>query len=405
MKKTLGIVLTVTMLFAMLSGCTAAAATSAATTKAAGSATTTAAATTAAATTAISAANGVVKIAVAGPMTGDNAEYGKGFKNAVEMKVKEWNDNGGVLGKKIEVVAYDDKNSGEEAASIAQKIVSDKDIVGVVGHFASGVCMAAAPTYQENKYIEISPSASHPDYSGIGDYIFRNNTVIKVEAAVGLDIAVNDLKKKNVGIISIKTDWGTSTAKIVKELIAEKSADGVKMVAHEEVVEGSDDYSPSITKLKAAGADVVICVGMYSLVAPVARQYKQVDPNISIVGFSNAYSQQLIKLGGTAVEGVRFPIIFFSGSTDPIVKKYVDAYTTQFGSAPSSLTSQAYDSAGILLEAIKAAGSTDRTKVKEQLYKIEYKGVTGATKFDARGDAQKTFTKAMVKDGQFVEVK
>lgn len=403
MKKTLSIILAAIMTIALLTGCaggtqptpSAPAATDAGTATAAP----------ADQSTPAPVADGVIKIAVAAPMTGDNAEYGKGFKNAVDLKVKEWNDAGGVLGKKIEVVAFDDKNSGEEAASIAQKIVSDKDIVAVIGHFSSGVCMAAAPTYQESGYIEISPSASHPDYSGIGDYIFRNNTVISVEAAVGLDIAVTDLGKKNIGIISIKTDWGTSTSKIVKELVDKKAAEGVKVVAHEEVVEGSDDYSPSISKLKAAGADVVICVGMYSLVAPVAKQYKQVDPNIAIVGFSNAYSQQLIELGGEAVEGVRFPIIFFSGSEDPLVKSYVEAYTAAYGAAPSSLTSQAYDSAGILLEAIKIVGSTDKAKIKEELYKINYVGVTGETKFNENGDAQKTFTRAKVEGGKFVEVK
>ena len=127
--------------------------------------------------------------------------------------------------------------------------------------------MTAAPIYQENKVIEISPSASHPDYSGIGDYIFRNNTIISKEAAASIDIAVNDLGKKKVGIISIMTDWGTNTSSIIKELIEKTDA---KVVAHEEVMEGSDDYTPAITKLNEAGADVVICCGMYNLVAPVA---------------------------------------------------------------------------------------------------------------------------------------
>ncbi|KPU45713.1 leucine-, isoleucine-, valine-, threonine-, and alanine-binding protein precursor [Oxobacter pfennigii] len=351
------------------------------------------------------AADGVIKIAVAGPMTGDNAEYGKGFANAAKLMVDEWNANGGVLGKKIELVTFDDKNSGEEAASIAQKIVSDKDIIGVIGHFASGVCMAAAPTYQENKVIEISPSASHPDYSGIGDYIFRNNTVINVEAAAGLDIAINDLGKKNIGIISIKTDWGTSTAAIVKDLVADKAGTGAKVVAHEEVMEGSDDYSPAITKLNAAGADVVICVGMYNLVAPVAKQYKQVNPNIEIVGFSNSYSQQLLTLGGSAVEGVRFPVIFFSESTDPKVKTYVDNYKNAYGSVPSALTSQAYDSVGMLLEAVKAAGTTDHAKVRDALAAIKYPGVTGNTVFNEKRDVQKEFVKVMIKDGKFEAVK
>lgn len=346
---------------------------------------------------------GTIKIAVAAPMTGDNAEYGQGFYNAAMMKAEEWNADGGVLGKTVEIVQYDDKNSSEEAASIAQKIVSEGDIAGVIGHFASGVCMTAAPVYEENKIIEISPSASHPDYSGIGDYIFRNNTVINVEAAAALDIAVNDLGKKNIGIISIKTDWGTNTAKIVNDLIGGMSDSGAKVVAHEEVMEGSDDYSPAITKLNAAGADVVICVSMYSTLAPVAKQYKQVNPDIAIVGFSNAYSQQLLELGGAAVEGVCFPVIFFSGSSDPAIKNYVDAYTAKYGSSPSALTSQAYDSVGMLLTAIKEAGTTDSAAVREKLSAIDYPGVTGETVFNDIGDVQKAFVKVTVKDGKFAE--
>lgn len=359
----------------------------------------------AAADPAASTAGDPVRIAVAAPMTGDNAEYGIGFYNAATLMAEKWNASGGVLGRQIEIVQYDDKNSSEEAASIAQKIVSEGNIAGVIGHFASGVCMVAAPVYQENQIIEISPSSSHPDYSSIGDYIFRNNTVINVEASASLDIAINDLGKKNIGIIAIQTDWGQNTASIVEELIAgEYGESGATIVAREDVMEGSDDYSPAITKLDAAGADVVICCGMYSLVGPVAKQYKQINPDISIVAFSNAYSQQLIELGGEAVNGVRFPVIFFSGSEDPAIKEYVEAYTAQFGSEPSALTSQAYDSTGMLLEAIKAAGTTDSAAVKDELYKLNYPGVTGDTQFDEIGDVHKAFVKVEIQDGKFVEL-
>lgn len=345
-----------------------------------------------------------VKIAVAGPMTGDNAEYGIGFTNAANMMADEWNDKGGVLGRKIEIVPFDDKNSSEEAVTIAQKIVSEGDIVGVIGHFSSGVCLTAAPIYQDNKIIEISPSSSHPDYSSIGDYIFRNNTVINKEAAAGIDIAVNDLGKKNIGIISIKTDWGTNTSQVIKELVGQLKDPDVKLVAHEEVMEGSDDYSPAITKLNEAGADVVICAGMYNLVAPVAKQYKQINPDIKVVGFSNAYSQQLIELGGDAVEGVCFPVIFFSESNDPKVKSYVENYKAKFGIEPSALTSQAYDSVGMLLTAIQKAGTTDTEAVKKALYEVDYPGVTGETKFNSNGDVDKNFVKVTIKDGKFVEM-
>lgn len=382
MKKVLCIILTLALAISLFAGCTQG-----------GEVTTTGG----------SGSENPVKIAVAAPMTGDNAEYGQGFYNAAVMKAEEWNAKGGVLGRQIEIVQYDDKNSSEEAASIAQKIASDKSIAGVIGHFASGVCMTAAPVYQENSIIEISPSSSHPDYSGIGDYIFRNNTVINVEAKASLDMAINDLGKKNIGIISIKTDWGTNTAQIVKDLIDEMSDTGAKVVAHEEVMEGSDDYSPAIAKLDTAGADVLICVSMYSTLAPVAKQYKQVNPNIQIVGFSNAYSQQLLDLGGQAVEGVCCPVIFFSGSDDPAIKEYVDTYTEKYGSPPSALTSQAYDSVGMLLTAIEKAGTTDSKKVCEELRKIDYPGVTGQTTFNDIGDVQKEFVKVIVKDGAFVQ--
>ena len=349
----------------------------------------------------ISAGEDKIQIAVAAPMTGDNSEYGIGFYNAALLKAKEWNANGGVLGKQIEIVQYDDKNTSEEATTIAQKIVSDKKVVGVIGHFSSGVCMTAAPIYQENKIIEISPSSSHPDYSGIGDFIFRNNTVISKEGAASIDIAVNDLGKKKVGIISIMTDWGTNTSKMIKEMVEKTDA---KVVAHEEVMEGSDDYTPAITKLNEAGADVVICCGMYNLVAPVAKQYKQINPDIRIVGFSNSYSQQLIELGGEAVEGVCFPVIFFSESDDPEVKNYVESFKKEYGNAPSALTSQAYDSVGILLTAIKETETTDSEKVKEKLYEINYKGVTGDTKFDSNGDVDKQFVKVTIKYGKFTKM-
>lgn len=342
-----------------------------------------------------------IKIAVAGPMTGDFAEYGTGFKNAVELMVKEWNEKGGVLGKEIEVVAFDDKNTGEEGATVAEKIVADEDIVAVIGHFASGVCMAAAPKYQEYGIVNISPSASHPDYTGIGDHIFRNNTVINVEAQSAVDIAVNLLGKKNVGVLSVKTDWGTTTSEITKELIKEA---GGNVVAHEEVVEATIDFSPNISKLHDAGAEVVIVAAMYNILAPFATQYKAVNPDIELVGFSNAYSQQLIELAGENAEGIHFPAIFFHESSEENIRSFVENYEEAYGSVPSSLTAQAYDSTGMILQAIEKIGSTDKAALRDEIANIVYPGVTGETTFDENGDAVKTFKYVKVEDGKFVEI-
>ncbi len=391
MKKIVSLLLTSALVMGSLAGCNS------------GNSASTGAASTGG--TSAAAAGGSFKVAVAGPLTGDNAEYGNGFKNAVELMAAKYNAAGGVLGKQIEVVAYDDKGTGEEAASVAQKIASDKSIVGVIGHFSSGACMAATPTYQENSIVNISPSASHPDYTKEGNFIFRNNTVITTEAGEAVGLAVKSLGKKKIGMISIKTDWGTSTAKVVKQIIKDTyESQGIELVASEEVVEGSDDYTPNITKLKDAGAEVIICCSMYNTLAPFAKQYKQVNPDIQIVGFSNAYSQQLIKLGGAAVEGVMFPTIFFHESKDEKVQAFVKEYEGKYTTAPSSLTAQAYDSMGILLEAIKAAGSLDRNAIRDQVAKSSYEGVTGLTKFDDNRNAIKVFKHAKVSNGAFTQV-
>lgn len=343
-----------------------------------------------------------IKIAIAAPQTGDFAEYGTGFKNAVQLKAEEINAAGGVLGREIEVVVFDDKNNGEEAATIAEKIAGDKDFVGVVGHFASGVCMAASPTYQEIGIVEISPSASHPDYTSEGDYIFRNNTVISVEAGEAIKIADEVLEADKIAILSVATDWGTSTAAIAEGIIAE--TEGLELAGSEEVMDGTVDFSPAITALEADSPDVVLVAGMYNVLAPFATQYKAVNPDIKFVGFSNAYSQQLIELGGEFVEGIHLPAIFFSGSTDEDVASFVSTYSNKYGSDPSALTAQAYDSMGIIIAAIEAAGGTDRAAVRDQVASIDYPGVTGQTSFNEIGDADKSFNWLKVEDGKFVKV-
>lgn len=343
-----------------------------------------------------------IKIAVVGPLTGDFAEYGTGFKNAVTLKAKQINEKGGVLGRQIEIVAYDDKNSGEEAASIAERIAGDKSIVGVIGHFASGVSMAASPTYQEVGIPEISPSASHPDYSGSGDYIFRNNSLINVEANETLKIADEVFGGGRVAVLAVKTDWGVKTADILINEIATKY-ENIEIVGYEEILDGLTDFSSTITKLRSYNPDTIIVCAMYNILGPFANQYKDIDPDINLIGFSNAYSEQLIKLAQEDGNNITLPAVFFHESPEENVRYFVDDYIADYdGKIPSSLTAQAYDSLGIFAQAIEEANSVDRKAIKEQLYKIQYKGVAGDTSFDEKGDSNKSYNWLQIQDGKFV---
>ena len=347
--------------------------------------------------------DGVIKIAVAAPMTGDNAEYGIGFYNATMMVANETNEAGGLkVGDKtysIEVVKFDDKSDSDEAQIVAEKIVSDPDIYGVIGHFASGICMAAAPTYNESQYIEISPTASHQDYSKIGEYIFRNNTVITVETKTGAEIAINDLGAAKVGVLSIDTEWGKSAGNAMEDNI--KSL-GAEMVIRQEVGTDQVDFATEVANFKDKGAEVILVAGMYGTLAPFAVASANSGLDVGIVGCSNAYTKSLIEIAGEAAEGIYAPVSFFAGNTDPKVQTYVTNYTELYGFVPSALTTQAYDSAAILLDAIARAGSLDREAIKDAMYLTDFEGISGQTTFNEIGDAQKIFTKITVEDGAFV---
>ena len=347
---------------------------------------------------------GSITIAVAGPMTGDNAEYGIGFANAAKLMAAQWNEKGGVnIGGDyytVEIKEFDDKSDSDEAALIAEKIVSDDSIYGVLGHFASGICMVAAPTYQEAGYVNISPTSSHADFSGIGDYIFRNNTVIIVETATSAEIAVKDLGKTKVGILSIDTEWGQTAGQAMEENVA---AQGGEVVLHQEVSESAVDFATEIANFKDAGAEVVMVAGMYGTLGPFIVALQNSNYIIPVVGCSNAYTENMLEYSAQAPDiKVYAPVSFFAGNTDPAVQEYVQAYVAAYGSEPSSLTTQAYDSVGIMLSALEAAGSLDREAMKDALYTLEYDGMSGYTTFDEVGDAQKVFTKLTIEDGAWV---
>lgn len=343
----------------------------------------------------------MAKIAVFAPMTGDHAEYGLSYKVAAEIMAKKWNDAGGAGEYTIEVVAYDDKSSGDEAAAIAEKIVMDQDIVGSIGSYTSGVVMAATPILQEYGLPIIAPSASHPDYTKEGNYIFRNNTMINVEAAATIEAVVGYQGIQKIGLLYIKTDWGVSTSAIVEEIVASRASDGLEIVAKEECMDGSDDYSVAIANFEAAGCEGIVVVGMHNTFVPFARQYRQVNPDIKLSAFANLYNQQVIDLGGEAVEGTVFPVSYFNESDDPLVVEFRDAYFAIQNTYPSGLACQAYDAAGMFCEAISKVGA-DRAAIRDYIQDIQYTGAGGEISFDAEGEAQKQFVGLVIQDGKFV---
>lgn len=346
-----------------------------------------------------------IYIAFVGPLTGDYAEYGISFQTAVQVAVNEANEAGGILGRQVEIIAYDDKNDSNEAAAIAEKIVDNEDICAVFGHFSSGVAMTAAQIYQEVGVSALSASSSHVDYSSIGDYIFRNNVTITIEAANDVQIAYNN-GVKNCGILKLKSDWGEGAETATLNAFAQiEDKIDMRLVHTEEYEDGTVDFSSYVTKFEEAGCDGIIVLGGYQYLAAFAQQYKAIQPEIVLISQGSAYTSELLDLAGDAAEGILFPAGMDPNSEDEQIQAFVKAYSALNNSkVPDNMAAQTYDNVKMVFEAIERAGTDERSAVCAELYNTDFDGCSGHITFDANGDAQKSQTLFVVKDGAFVSV-
>jgi branched-chain amino acid transport system substrate-binding protein len=343
---------------------------------------------------------GEIGIGLTAPLSGDNAEYGKVFNNSLELAIEKVNNAGGINGKKLKLSAADSKSDPKEAANIAQKFVSDESILAVVGDFTSTAALAAAPVYQKGGLVELSPTSSHPDFTKQGTYMFRNIATQETEGPLLADYAIKDLKKKKIAVIYIKNDWGLvakdNFIKGVKNLSGE-------IVAEEPFLpEQGKDFSAIITKVKATNPDLLFIAAMYADTSLIAQQARKADFKVDLMGTGSLYSDELLKNGGAAIEGLYLDCSFYPQDQRPEVQEYVAAYTQKYGKAPTMFAAQAYDAANLIIEALKA-GATDRKSLRDKLATIkDYPGVTGKTTFDENRNVQKALTKLVVKDNKFV---
>ncbi len=344
-----------------------------------------------------------IRVALVGPITGSWAEYGTGFEWAAQCQVERWNANGGINGRSIELLSYDERESREEGLAIAQLIADEGDIYGVVGHFGS--TMVVPDIYEPNEMVLIAPSASSEGFSELGDYIFRNNATIYTEASAMLDCAM-DTGKKKLGIVYLNDDWGNKAYETTQQLLLDRPDDGLEIVAAETVLEGNVDFASVISKFRDAGVESAVMFCYYNTVVPFVKEAENTIPDMDIICGVNCYNDTFLEAGGVDVEGCLAPAVFGAAGSDPAVQEFVTAFRAKSGGAtPSSLSAQAYDSMGILLTAIEQlGGELDRPAIRDAVANIDYDGVAGNVQFDEIGDASKDFNTMIVKDNIWVDL-
>ena len=340
---------------------------------------------------------GEVKVGLSAPLTGDWAEYGADFKRSVSMVFDKANKEGGINGKKIVLEAADSRGDAKEAVLIAEKFVANPDIIAHIGDFSSSCTMAAVPVYERAKMVQLSPTASHQDWTKKGEFMFRVVATQGFEGPYNARWAVKDLGKKKIATIYINNDWGVDANKYFTQ---EAKALGAQIVAEEAFTPGEKDFNAIITKLKRLNPDLVYMPTFYADFTAIMNQAERARYKPAVMANSSLFSPKTLELGGKAVEGTMLPVNYFKTDPRPAAQNFTKEYKALYGAEPNQFAALAYDSAGLLVAAFKAVGTDNRAKVREGLLGLKgYEGATGPIAYDKGRDPAKTLVRITIKDG------
>lgn len=341
-----------------------------------------------------------IKIGTIIPLTGDNAVYGVALKRGMDLAIMEINSNGGIKGKKLDVIFEDDQADPQKGLSAFNKLMTIDKVPMVVGAMFSAVTLAIAPVAERNKILLLSPTSSAIELTKAGDYIFRIYPSDAYDGVFLADFAINKLNAKTASILSIQVTSVSAIVNVFKERFLEL---GGKILNEESYAEGASDFRTQLVKIKKSNPDIVFLPGYLREMAIQLTQAKELGLKKQILTISTFYDPKIFDLARDAADGVIFSTPFYDPeSQDPTVRRFVDAFTKQYGEKPNIWAGYGYDSVKIAALAIERGG-TKSDKIKEELYKIkDFPGVTGLTSFDKNGDVTKQLRILKAMNGKFI---
>ena len=341
-----------------------------------------------------------IKIGEVDPLTGGVSQFGIGCHQGFVLAFEEINAEGGILGQKIELVTEDDQSKPGQSATAVRKLITQDKVVALVGDATSSATLEAAPIAQADKIPMITPTATNPRITEVGDFIFRVCFLDEFQGRVLARFAREKLKAQKIFTLTdVKQDYSIDLLKFFKE---EFTKLGGTIVGEQSYSTGDTDFRAQLTPIRAAKPDAVFVPGYYQEVALIVKQARQIGLTMPFIGCDGWANQTLLAIGGKAVDGCFFTNHFSPDDQSPIVNSFVTKYQEKYGVLPDTFSALGYDAARLLADAIKRAGSSDPQAIRDALAKTAgFQGVTGEISLDANRNASKPGLIVTVKQGKF----
>jgi branched-chain amino acid transport system substrate-binding protein len=317
--------------------------------------------------------------------TGATATFGVYQLRGTEMAIEEINAKGGINGKKIRHINYDNKSNGDETLAVVNRLISQDKVVAILGEATSGRSKIGAQVAQQNKIPMLSSSATNPDVTKVGNYIFR---ACFIDPFQGMVMAEN-LKLKRAAIMrDIKNDYSVGLSDIFAEKLKGMGGEIVQDISYQE---GDIDFKSQLTSIKAKNVEAIFIPGYYNEVALIAKQARELGMKQPLLGGDGWSSPKLHEIAKDAINGSYFSNHYTTESTDPKTVEFVKAFKAKYNEVPDVMAALAYDAAYMMAEAIKNTKEVTPENIRDELAKIkDFHGVTGKMSMDSNRDAVKS---------------
>ena len=339
-----------------------------------------------------------VKIGFNVPLTGFAAADGKSALNGAKLAVKQANQAGGINGKMIELVVYDDQASPKQAVPISNKLIEKDKVVAAISGSYSGATRAAAGVFQSAEIPYISAYAVHPEITKAGNYVFRTSFMGEVQGRAGAKLIGATLQRKRVVLITLKNDFGKSLAAGFKEAAGQFN---LQIVNEYEYSIKDRQFGPIVAKVKADAPEAIYATGYFFTAGPLVSQLRAAGITVPIIGQEGYDSEQFIKIAGKASEGTIITTSLDRDSNSSETRSFISEFEAMAGHKVDMVAASGHTAMKVLVAAMKKAGTTSPSAIRNAIAQTNLVASTGSISFNDLGEVQKNVQVQVVRDGDF----